>query len=191
MKQRRRIMLAVCAVAVVAITAMALAGCNNRPSKLFAGEAAKNDGPLSASTVYTQISGENISGNFITGTELVWFTKTDASGNQTFSLYHAKTGTVIIPFTERRSYECAQNSGVVIVTETNVFNNDVIQKFSFYDAEGALMVKDASNTFSESGSGYIVVNETAYLLVAAVSNSVTSTLPMKEPSEPNILTLSL
>ena len=45
-----------------------------------------------------------------------------------------------------------------------MFNNDVIQKFSFYDAEGALMVKDASNTFSESGSGYIVVNETAYLL---------------------------
>lgn len=164
MKQRRRIMLAVCAVAVVAITAMALAGCNNRPSKLFAGEAAKNDGPLSASTVYTQISGENISGNFITGTELVWFTKTDASGSQSFSLYNAKMGTEIIPFTERLSYECEQNSGVVIVTETNVFNNDVIQKFSFYDAEGALMVKDASNTFSESGSGYIVVNETAYLL---------------------------
>lgn len=164
MKQKRKIILAVCVVAVVAITAIALAGCNNRPSKLFAGEAAKNDGPLSASTIYTQINGENISGNFITGTDLVWFTKTDASGKQTFSLYNAKTGTEIIPFTERLSYECEQNSDVVIVTETNVFNNDVIQKFSFYDAEGALMVKDASNTFSESGSGYIVVNETAYLL---------------------------
>lgn len=164
MKQKRKIILAVCVVAVVAITAIALAGCNNRPSKLFAGEAAKNDGPLSASTVYTQIGGENISGEHVSETELMWFTKTDASGNQSFSLYNAKTGTEIIPFTERLSYECEQNSGVVIVTETNVFNNDVIQKFSFYDAEGALMVKDASNTFSESGSGYIVVNETAYLL---------------------------
>ena len=164
MKQKRKIILAVCVVAVVAITAIALAGCNNRPSKLFAGEAAKNDGPLSASTVYTQISGENISGEHVSETELMWFTKTDASGNQSFSLYNAKTGTEIIPFTERLSYECEQNSGVVIVTETNVFNDDVIQKVSFYDAEGALMVKDASNTFSESGSGYIVVNETAYLL---------------------------
>ena len=61
MKQKRKIILAVCVVAVVAITAIALAGCNNRPSKLFAGEAPKNDGPLSASTVYTQMSGENIS----------------------------------------------------------------------------------------------------------------------------------
>lgn len=164
MKQKKRIILAVCAALVVAVTAIALAGCNNRPSKLFGDETGSSVGPLSASTIYTQINGENISGNFITGTDLVWFTKTDASGNQKFSLYNAKTGTEIIPFTERLSYECEQNSGVVIVTETNVFNNDVIQKFSFYDAEGALMVKDASNTFSESGSGYIVVNETAYLL---------------------------
>ena len=134
MKQRRRIMLAVCAVAVVAITAMALAGCNNRPSKLFAGEAAKNDGPLSASTVYTQISGENISGNFITGTELVWFTKTAASGNQTFSMYNAKTGYEIIPFTSRLSYVYEAASGAVIVTETNVYNDDVLQKYSFYDS---------------------------------------------------------
>ena len=164
MKQKKRIILAVCAALVVAVTAIALAGCNNRPSKLFGDETGSSVGPLSASTIYTQINGENIIGDGLTGTEMVWFTKTDASGNQTFSLYNAKTGTEIIPFTERLSYECEQNSGVVIVTETNVFNNDVIQKFSFYDAEGALMVKDASNTFSESGSGYIVVNETAYLL---------------------------
>lgn len=164
MKQKKRIILAVCAALVVAVTAIALAGCNNRPSKLFGDETGSSVGPLSASTIYTQINGENIIGDRLTGTEMVWFTKTDASGNQKFSLYNAKTGTEIIPFTERLSYECEQNSGVVIVTETNVFNNDVIQKFSFYDAEGALMVKDASNTFSESGSGYIVVNETAYLL---------------------------
>ena len=164
MKQRRKIILAVCVVAVVAITAMALAGCNNRPSKLFAGEAAKNDGPLSASTVYTQISGENISGSFITGTELVWFTKTDASGNQSFSLYNAKTGTEIIPFTSRLSYVYEAASGAVIVTETNVYNDDVLQKYSFYDSEGALLAKDAPENYSACGNGYIVVGETAYLL---------------------------
>lgn len=164
MKQTKRIALTLGIVAVVVLTAIALAGCNNRPSKLFAGEAQTNAGPLAASTVYTQINGENIVGNALAGTDLVWFTKTDASGNQTFSMYNYKTGIEIIPFTSRLGVEYLSDAGVLIVTETNVYNEEELKNYSFYDSEGGILVIDAPDTYTTQGSDYVVVGETAYLL---------------------------
>ena len=164
MKQKKRIILAVCATLVVAVTAIALAGCNNRPSKLFGDETGSSVGPLSASTIYTQINDENIIGDWLTGTEMVWFTKTEASGNQKFSLYNAKTGTEIVPFTARLSVEYLSDSGVLLVTETNVFNNEEQKNSSFYDSAGGILAIDSPVTYSDEGVGYVVVGETAYLL---------------------------
>ena len=68
--KNKKILLVLLTVVVIAVTAIALAGCNDRPEKVFAGTAADLNGFTSAKQIYPDASSISAIG----GTDLLFVT---------------------------------------------------------------------------------------------------------------------
>lgn len=171
--KNKKILLVLLTVAVIAVTAIALAGCNDKPEKVFAGTAADLGGFRGAKQIY--LDATDIS--HVPGSQLLFVTIAGNNGTNTYKLYNFVTDKEITSFTAGSGSAQALNNLIVVKNE-NVINEVAYTDLSFFDFEGkalnngfisesTVLFENSDTGFSlENGKdpGYIILNNFVYLV---------------------------
>lgn len=171
--KNKKILFVLLTVVVIAVTAIALAGCNDRPEKVFAGTAADLNGFTSAEQIYRDASSISAIG----GTDLLFVTENLSEGNNKYILYNFVTDDPVAEFTAGSGSAQALNNLIVVKNE-NVINEVAYTYLSFFDFEGkalnngfisesTVLFENSDTGFSlENGKdpGYIILNNVVYLV---------------------------
>ena len=171
--KNKKILLTLMLVAAIVVTAVALAGCNDRPEKVFAGTAADLGGFRGAKQIYHDASSISAIG----GTDLLFVTENLSEGNNKYILYNFVTDDPVAEFTAGSGSAQALNNLIVVKNE-NVINEVAYTYLSFFDFEGkalnngfisesTVLFENSDTGFSlENGTdpGYIILNNVVYLV---------------------------
>ena len=171
--KNKKILLTLMLVAAIVVTAVALAGCNDRPEKVFAGTAADLGGFRGAKQIY--LDATDIS--HVPGSQLLFVTIAGNNGTNTYKLYNFVTDKEITSFTAGSGSAQALNNLIVVKNE-NVINEVAYTDLSFFDFEGkalnngfisesTVLFENSDTGFSlENGTdpGYIILNNVVYLV---------------------------
>ncbi len=171
--KNKKILLTLMLVAAIVVTAVALAGCNDRPEKVFAGTAADLGGFRGAKQIYPDAT--DIS--HVSGSQLLFVTIAGNNGTNTYKLYNFVTDKEITSFTAGSGSAQALNNLIVVKNE-NVINEVAYTDLSFFDFEGkalnngfisesTVLFENSDTGFSlENGKdpGYIILNNVVYLV---------------------------
>ena len=166
--KNRKILLIIALVAVIAIAAIALAGCNDKPEKVFAGNSPNLNGYTEAKQIYPGATGAIA----IEGTELIFFTIGETNE---YALYNFVTDQELQKFTAG-SGEVEKIGDMVVLVKSNTVNEDESIEVMAFDCKGTALGSFVSaekftveNKYVNLSSGtasvnYVIVNNTVYIL---------------------------
>ena len=133
--KNKKILLVLLTVVVIAVTAIALAGCNDRPEKVFAGTAADLNGFTSAKQIYPDASSINAIG----GTDLLFVTAAGDNGSNKYTLYNFVTDNEIMQFTAGSANYQSMDCGAIGVYKTDTINSIETTEIKVFDIHGAAL----------------------------------------------------
>lgn len=166
--KNRKILLIIALVAVIAIAAIALAGCNDKPEKVFAGTSPNLNGYTEAKQIYPGATGATA----IAGTELIFFT---IGGTNEYALYNFVTDQELQKFTAG-SGNAKKIGDIVLLEKIDTVNEDERTEVMAFDCKGTALGSFVSaekfeieNELVDLSSGtasvnYVIVNNTVYIL---------------------------
>lgn len=166
--KNRKILLIIALVAVIAIAAIALAGCNDKPEKVFAGNSPNLNGYTEAKQIYPGATGATA----IAGTELIFFTIGETNE---YALYNFVTDQELQRFTAG-SGNAEKIGDMVVLVKSNTVNEDESIEVMAFDCKGTALGSFVSaekftveNKYVNLSSGtasvnYVIVNNTVYIL---------------------------
>ena len=164
--KNKKILLVLLTVVVIAVTAIALAGCNDRPEKVFAGTAADLNGFTSAMQIYRDAS----SISAIDGTDLLFVTENLAEGNNKYILYNFVTDDPIAEFTAGSANYQSMDCGAIGVYKTDTINSIETTEIKVFDIHGTALNGNFVTTtqFDRENHGItsdcVIINNIVYIV---------------------------
>lgn len=164
--KNKKILLALLTVVVIAVTAIALAGCNDRPEKVFAGTAADLNGFTSAMQIYRDAS----SISAIDGTDLLFVTENLAEGNNKYILYNFVTDDPIAEFTAGSANYQSMDCGAIGVYKTDTINSIETTEIKVFDIHGTALNGNFVTTTQFDRENYgitsdcVIINNIVYIV---------------------------
>lgn len=166
--KNRKILLIIALVAVIAIAAIALAGCNDKPEKVFAGTSPNFNGYTVAKQIYPGATGATA----IAGTELIFFTIGETNE---YALYNFVTDQELQKFTAGNG-AVEKIGDMVVLVKSNTVNEDERTEVMAFDCKGTALGSFVSaekfetenkHVILSSGTAsgnYVIVNNIVYIL---------------------------
>ena len=167
--KNRKILLIIALVAVIAIAAIALAGCNDKPEKVFAGNSPNLNGYTEAKQIYHGATGATA----IAGTELIFFTIGETNE---YVLYNFVTDQELQKFTAG-SGNAKIIGDIVLLEKIDTVNEEETSKVMAFDYKGTPLGasfisaeqfkrENGHINFSSSSASvnYVIVNNIVYIL---------------------------
>ena len=164
--KNKKILLVLLTVVVIAVTAIALAGCNDRPEKVFAGTAADLNGFTSAMQIYRDAS----SISAIDGTDLLFVTENLAEGNNKYILYNFVTDDPVAEFTAGSANYQSMGCGAIGVYKTDTINSIETTEIKVFDIHGTALNGNFVTTtqFDRENHGItsdcVIINNIVYIV---------------------------
>ena len=164
--KNKKILLVLLTVVVIAVTAIALAGCNDRPDKVFAGTAADLNGFTSAMQIYRDAS----SISAIDGTDLLFVTENLAEGNNKYILYNFVTDDPIAEFTAGSANYQSMDCGAIGVYKTDTINSIETTEIKVFDIHGTALNGNFVTTTQFDRENYgitsdcVIINNIVYIV---------------------------
>ena len=164
--KNKKILLVILSVVVIAVTAIALAGCNDRPEKVFAGTAADLNGFTSATQIYRDAS----SISAIDGTDLLFVTENLAEGNNKYILYNFVTDDPIAEFTAGSANYQSMDCGAIGVYKTDTINSIETTEIKVFDIHGTALNGNFVTTTQFDRENYgitsdcVIINNIVYIV---------------------------
>ena len=164
--KNKKILLVILTVVVIAVTAIALAGCNDRPDKVFAGTAADLNGFTSAMQIYRDAS----SISAIDGTDLLFVTENLAEGNNKYILYNFVTDDPIAEFTAGSANYQSMDCGAIGVYKTDTINSIETTEIKVFDIHGTALNGNFVTTTQFDRENYgitsdcVIINNIVYIV---------------------------
>ena len=164
--KNKKILLVLLTVVVIAVTAIALAGCNDRPEKVFAGTAADLNGFTSAMQIYRDAS----SISAIDGTDLLFVTENLAEGNNKYILYNFVTDDPIAEFTAGSANYQSMGCGAIGVYKTDTINSIETTEIKVFDIHGTALNGNFVTTTQFDRENYgitsdcVIINNIVYIV---------------------------
>ena len=164
--KNKKILLVLLTVVVIAVTAIALAGCNDRPEKVFAGTAADLNGFTSAMQIYRDAS----SISAIDGTDLLFVTENLAEGNNKYILYNFVTDDPIAEFTAGSANYQSMDCGAIGVYKTDTINSIETTEIKVFDIHGTALNGNFVTTTQFDRENYgitsdcVIINNIVYIV---------------------------
>ena len=164
--KNKKILLVLLSVVVIAVTAIALAGCNDRPDKVFAGTAADLNGFTSAMQIYRDAS----SISAIDGTDLLFVTENLAEGNNKYILYNFVTDDPIAEFTAGSANYQSMDCGAIGVYKTDTINSIETTEIKVFDIHGTALNGNFVTTTQFDRENYgitsdcVIINNIVYIV---------------------------
>lgn len=164
--KNKKILLVLLTVVVIAVTAIALAGCNDRPEKVFAGTAADLNGFTSAMQIYRDAS----SIIAIDETDLLFVTENLAEGNNKYILYNFVTDNPVEEFTAGSATCQSMGCGAIGVYKTDTINSIETTEIKVFDIHGTALNGNFVTTtqFDRENHGItsdcVIINNIVYIV---------------------------
>ena len=164
--KNKKILLVLLTVVVIAVTAIALAGCNDRPEKVFAGTAADLNGFTSAMQIYRDAS----SISAIDGTDLLFVTENLAEGNNKYILYNFVTDDPVAEFTAGSANYQSMGCGAIGVYKTDTINSIETTEIKVFDIHGTALNGNFVTTTQFDRENYgitsdcVIINNIVYIV---------------------------
>lgn len=164
--KNKKFLLVILTVVVIAVTAIALAGCNDRPEKVFAGTAADLNGFTSAMQIYRDAS----SISAIDGTDLLFVTENLAEGNNKYILYNFVTDDPIAEFTAGSANYQSMGCGAIGVYKTDTINSIETTEIKVFDIHGTALNGNFVTTTQFDRENYgitsdcVIINNIVYIV---------------------------
>ena len=164
--KNKKILLVLLTVVVIAVTAIALAGCNDRPDKVFAGTAADLNGFTSAKQIYPDASSISAIG----GTDLLFVTENLAEGNNKYILYNFVTDDPIAEFTAGSANYQSMDCGAIGVYKTDTINSIETTEIKVFDIHGTALNGNFVTTTQFDRENYgitsdcVIINNIVYIV---------------------------
>ena len=164
--KNKKILLVLLTVVVIAVTAIALAGCNDRPEKVFAGTAADLNGFTSAKQIYPDASSISAIG----GTDLLFVTENLAEGNNKYILYNFVTDDPIAEFTAGSANYQSMDCGAIGVYKTDTINSIETTEIKVFDIHGTALNGNFVTTTQFDRENYgitsdcVIINNIVYIV---------------------------
>lgn len=164
--KNKKILLVLLTVVVIAVTAIALAGCNDRPDKVFAGTAADLNGFTSAMQIYRDAS----SIIAIDETDLLFVTENLAEGNNKYILYNFVTDDPVAEFTAGSATCQSMDCGAIGVYKTDTINSIETTEIKVFDIHGTALNGNFVTTTQFDRENYgitsdcVIINNIVYIV---------------------------
>lgn len=164
--KNKKILLMLLSVVVIAVTAIALAGCNDRPEKVFAGTAADLNGFTSAKQIYPDASSISAIG----GTDLLFVTAAGDNGSNKYTLYNFVTDNEIMQFTAGSANYQSMDCGAIGVYKTDTINSIETTEIKVFDIHGTALNGNFVTTtqFDRENHGItsdcVIINNIVYIV---------------------------
>ena len=164
--KNKKILLVILTVVVIAVTAIALAGCNDRPDKVFAGTAADLNGFTSAMQIYRDAS----SIIAIDETDLLFVTENLAEGNNKYILYNFVTDDPVAEFTAGSATCQSMDCGAIGVYKTDTINSIETTEIKVFDIHGTALNGNFVTTTQFDRENYgitsdcVIINNIVYIV---------------------------
>lgn len=164
--KNKKILLVLLTIVVIAVTAIALAGCNDRPEKVFAGTAADLNGFTSAMQIYRDASSISAIG----GTDLLFVTENLAEGNNKYILYNFVTDDPIAEFTAGSANYQSMGCGAIGVYKTDTINSIETTEIKVFDIHGTALNGNFVTTTQFDRENYgitsdcVIINNIVYIV---------------------------
>ena len=164
--KNKKILLVLLTVVVIAVTAIALAGCNDRPEKVFAGTAADLNGFTSAMQIYRDASSISAIG----GTDLLFVTAAGDNGSNKYTLYNFVTDNEIMQFTAGSATCQTMGCGAIGVYKTDTINSIETTEIKVFDIHGTALNGNFVTTTQFDRENYgitsdcVIINNIVYIV---------------------------
>lgn len=164
--KNKKILLVLLTVVVIAVTAIALAGCNDRPEKVFAGTAADLNGFTSAKQIYPDASSISVIG----GTDLLFVTAAGDNGSNKYTLYNFVTDNEIMQFTAGSGTYGIMDCGAIYVYKTDTINSIETTEIKVFDIHGTALNGNFVTTTQFDRENYgitsdcVIINNIVYIV---------------------------
>lgn len=164
--KNKKILLTLMLVAAIVVTAVALAGCNDRPEKVFAGTAADLNGFTSAKQIYPDASSINV----ISGTDLLFVTAAGDNGSNKYTLYNFVTDNEIMQFTAGSANYASMDCGAIGVYKTDTINSIETTEIKVFDIHGTALNGNFVTTTQFDRENYgitsdcVIINNIVYIV---------------------------
>ena len=164
--KNKKILLVLLTVVVIAVTAIALAGCNDRPEKVFAGTAADLNGFTSAKQIYPDASSISAIG----GTDLLFVTAAGDNGSNKYTLYNFVTDNEIMQFTAGSANYQSMDCGAIGVYKTDTINSIETTEIKVFDIHGTALNGNFVTTTQFDRENYgitsdcVIINNIVYIV---------------------------
>lgn len=164
--KNKKILLVILSVVVIAVTAIALAGCNDRPEKVFAGTAADLNGFTSAMQIYRDASSISAIG----GTDLLFVTAAGDNGSNKYTLYNFVTDNEIMQFTAGSANYQSMDCGAIGVYKTDTINSIETTEIKVFDIHGTALNGNFVTTTQFDRENYgitsdcVIINNIVYIV---------------------------